>query len=114
MPRESNRPRGRPSWVSGSKLIFLERYAADWQKATDSSLVAAGHFYTKVAKHFIKKYGWHFDRWVDKECPDPDPETIDDDDQEELSDDEVAKRQKYFRDIRGVSCTIQVWIEHMT
>lgn len=105
MPRENNRPRGRPSWVSGTKLTFMERYVADWQKATDTSLAAAGHFYTKVAKGFIKKYGWHFDRWTDKDCPDPDPESTDDDDddQEGLSDDEILKRQKYYRDMRGVS-----------
>lgn len=104
MARDGARPRGRPTWVSGTKLVFLEQYGGDWQKATDTSLVVAGKFYTKVTKRFIKKYGWHFDRWADKNCPDPDPATIDEDDsQEHLTADEVLKRNKYFRELRGVS-----------
>jgi hypothetical protein len=82
----------------------LSQYSADWLKATDIGLVAAGNFYTKVAKRFIKKYGWYFDRWSDKECSDPDPDTIDDDDgQEGLTEEEVDKRHEYFKEIRGVS-----------
>ena len=96
--------RGRPTWVSGTKLVFLGQYADDWQKATDTGLAAAGVFYTKVAKRFIKKYGWHFDRWTDKVCPDPDPATIDEDDsQDGLSNEEIAKRHEYYREIRSVS-----------
>lgn len=103
MPRNS-RIRGRPSWVVGTKLDFLVQYSGDWQTATDGGLVSAGRFYTKVTKRFIKKYGWFFDRWADKNCPDPDPVTIDEDSTEDdLTDEEVTKRQEYFRAMRGVS-----------
>jgi hypothetical protein len=66
-------PCGHPSWVVGTKLTFLSQYSADWLKATNISLVATGKFYTKVTKCFIKKYGWYFDCWTDKEYLDPDP-----------------------------------------
>lgn len=99
-----SRGRGRPSWVTGTKLTFLDRYADEWQKATDEGLVEAGKFYTRITKHFIKKYGWHFDRWSDKQCPDPDPATIDNDEpQDGLTSDEVAARNEYFRKLRRVS-----------
>lgn len=104
MARGDARPRGRPTWVSGTKLAFLSQFSSDWQCTTDTSLVAAGKFYTKVTKRFIKKYGWGFDRWTDKICPDPDPVTIDDDDsQVGLTEGEIETRQKYFQDMRGVS-----------
>lgn len=97
-------------WVTGSKYTFLNQFAADWQEATDQGLVAAGRFYTKVTKRFIKKYGWGFDRWTDKICPDPDPDTLDQDDsQEGLSEDDIIERQKYYRDMRGVSADHLVW-----
>lgn len=120
MPREKNRTRGRPSWVSGTKLTFLSKYSDEWQEATDTSLVVAGRFYTRVTKRFIKKYGWHFDRWTDKECPDLDPDTIDDDDdQQGLTDEEISKRSQYYREMRGVSVqplpqSPSRGIEHMT
>ena len=50
MARGDARPRGRPTWVSGTKLAFLSQFSSDWQCATDTSLVAAGKFYTKVTK----------------------------------------------------------------
>lgn len=104
MAGSNNRSRGRPSWVSGSKLAFLSQYSIDWQTATDTGLVAAGQFYTNITKRFIKKYGWDFDRWTDKECPDPNPDTIDDDeDHETLTEEESTKRNEYFRTMRGVS-----------
>lgn len=120
MGRGEARPRGRPTWVSGTKHAFLSQYSSDWQSATDTNVVAAGKFYTKVTKRFIKKYGWGFDRWTDKDCPDPNPATIDDDDsQDGLTEDEIAKRQQYFRDMRAVSIFCSVWqleveLAHMT
>jgi len=105
MAGSNNHSRGHPSWVSGSKLAFLSQYSADWQKATDTSLVAASQFYMTITKHFIKKYGWGFDRWTDKDCLDPNPDTIndDDDDQETLTEQESTKRNEYFRATRGIS-----------
>lgn len=104
MARGGTGARGRPTWVSGTKLTFLEQYSSDWQNATDMGVDAAGQFYTRITKRFIKKYGWGFDRWADKVCPDPEPNTIDDDDsQDGLTVDEIMKRQEYFREMRGVS-----------
>lgn len=105
MPAEK-KARGRPTWVTGTKFIFLDQYAREWKQATDAGLAAAGSFYTKVAKLFIKKYGWFFDRWADKICPDPDVNALDDDDDDQagLPNDEIEKRNKYFQELRSVSC----------
>jgi hypothetical protein len=106
MATEKNR-RGRPTWVTGTKFVFLDQYASEWKEATDAGLGPAGKFYTKVAKHFIKKYGWYFDRWSDKDCPDPNPDTLDDDSDDHehqgLSNDELVKRNQYYHDLRNVS-----------
>lgn len=110
MSTTAKRTRGRPSWVTGTKLAFLGQYAEQWQKATDTNLVAAGHFYTKVTQRFIKKYRWNFNRWTDKDCPDPDLETIDEDNtQAGLTKEEVAKRNEYYQDLRAVSSNSLVW-----
>lgn len=91
--------------------MFLSHYADDWQKATDGGLIKAGKFYTWITKHFIKKYGWHFDRWSDQMCPDPDPATINEDKpQDGLTNDEIIARNEYFQKMRGVSKLFFVWL----
>lgn len=66
--------------------------------------MAAGIFYTKIAKRFIEKYGWYFDRWKDNDCPDQDPARIDEDDsQNGLSNEEIAKIHEYYREIHSGS-----------
>lgn len=103
-PKHSRGPRGRPSWVVGTKFIFLNQYSADWQQATDQGVVATGHFYTKVTKHFIKKYGWHFDRWQDWECADLDEATMDDDEVgEDVDNAECEWQSAYYNQLRDVS-----------
>jgi len=102
--RSDKGPRGRPSWVVGTKFVFLNQYSEDWQSATDQGVVAAGRFYTKITKRFIKKYGWHFNRWEDKECADLDEETIDDEESDpDLDNEELAQRLKYYKELREVS-----------
>lgn len=97
-------PRGRPSWVVGTKLAFLDQYSADWQRATDEGVVVAGRFYTRITKCFIKKYGWHFNRWEDKECDDLHEDTIDDDEiEEDVDNDERERRSAYYNQMREVS-----------
>ena len=86
------------------KFVFLDQFALEWQEATDAGLGPAGRFYTKVAKLFIQKYGWHFNKWTDKDCPDPNPNLLgDNEDQQGLSNDEAVKRNEYYQDIRNVS-----------
>lgn len=100
----TKKPRGRPSWVTGTKLTFLERYSEDWQKAIDMGLTQAGIFYDRVTRRFIKRFGWFFDRWSDPEDdPDIDEAALDDEDpQDGLSMEEVEKRNKYFHELRDV------------
>ena len=104
MASSTKKPRGRPSWVTGTKLDFLDHYSEDWQKSVDKGSGPAGLFYTKVTKRFIKKYGWYFDRWLgNDDVPDPEESTIDDEDsQDGVSPEEVAKRNVYYVDLRAV------------
>lgn len=97
--------RGRPSWVTGSKLAFLNRYAEEWQKAVDTSPLIAGQFYTRVTKRFIKQYGFFFDRWLGSENIELlDNEALDEEEsQEGLSQEDVIKRHAYYIDLREVS-----------
>jgi hypothetical protein len=108
-PSTKKQRHGHPTWVTGNKFMFPDQYGAEWQKATDTSLVVAGKFYTTVTKRFIKKFGWHFNCWTDKECPDLDPATQDEDDsQDGLSEDEIAKRQAYYRELCNVHALFSV------
>jgi hypothetical protein len=102
--RSDKGPRGRPSWVVGTKFVFLSQYSEDWRMATDHGVVVAGRFYTKITKRFIKKYGWHFNRWEDKECADLDEETIDDEESDpDIDNEELAQRSLYYKELREVS-----------
>ena len=100
----AKKPRGHPSWVTGTKLTFLDRYSDDWQKAIDMGLTQAGIFYDRVTKRFINRFGWHFDRWSDPEDDsDIDEATLNNEDpQDGLSTEELEKRNKYFRELQDV------------
>jgi hypothetical protein len=114
MPASGKNPRGRRTWVTGTKLIFLDQYSPDWQQAVDAGVVQAGAFYTKVAKHFIKKYGWHFNRWTDSDdVQELDEATLDDEEpQDGLTDEEVTERNKYFHELRAVRDLYHLWTSH--
>lgn len=97
-------PRGRPSWVTGTKFTFLNQYSEDWRKATDEGVVIAGRFYTTITKRFIKKYGWHFNRWEDKECNDIDEESLDDEEPDDgVDNEERERRAAYYGQMREVN-----------
>ena len=102
--RSDKGPHGHPSWVVGTKFVFLNQYSEDWQRATDQGVIVASRFYTKITKRFIKKYGWHFNRWEDKECMDLDEKTIDDEEAYEGTDnEETTRRSLYYKELREVS-----------
>ena len=42
--RSDKGPRGQPSWVVGTKFVFLDQYSKDWQRATDQGVVVTGRF----------------------------------------------------------------------
>ena len=96
---------GRPSWVIGAKLRFFLVASDEWQDAKRKSQQDAGVFYTNFTKKFIACFGWHFDfKKDDKEWQEPSPEQwANITDTTGLSEEEAAKRQEYFRDLRKVS-----------
>ncbi|KAF7969250.1 hypothetical protein HWV62_27834 [Athelia sp. TMB] len=93
--------RGRKSWACGSVRTFLCAGLSDWQQARDSGRGPVGIFYTNITKKFIAKYGWYWDPTVDKECPDPtDDEWANIRDHTGLNEEEVQRRNTYFRELR--------------
>lgn len=105
------KPCGHCTWVTGTKLIFLDQYSTDWQQAVDTGLMQAGAFYTKVTKCFIKKYGWHFNRWTDlDDVLEPDEDTLNDKEpQDSLTVEEVTNRNKYFHELHAVRHLCHLW-----
>lgn len=102
LSEELKRGRGRPSWVVGTKLRFFTVHSKEWQDAKDNNCLTA--FYNNITKKFIAKYGWAYDIWQDKECPDATPEQwANITDTTGLSPEEIAQRQEYFKDTRKVS-----------
>ncbi|KAJ7437069.1 hypothetical protein B0H11DRAFT_2255634 [Mycena galericulata] len=85
---------GKPSWVTGTKLAFFERYKEPWILAGDKP----GHFYSDITKRFLIKYGW--DRQYSERGADLEEDT-DDPDEDAVAaflspEDEVEERAEYY------------------
>ncbi|KAJ7507625.1 hypothetical protein B0H11DRAFT_2218460 [Mycena galericulata] len=85
---------GKPSWVTGTKLAFFERYKEPWISAGDKP----GHFYSDITKRFLIKYGW--DRQYSERGADLEEDT-DDPDEDAVAaflspEDEVEERAEYY------------------
>ncbi|KAJ7792208.1 hypothetical protein B0H14DRAFT_2624115 [Mycena olivaceomarginata] len=50
---------GKESWVYGTKKTFFEKRKQEWLRESEAN--RAGPFYTKVAKLYFKKYGYHLE-----------------------------------------------------
>ncbi|KAJ6476008.1 hypothetical protein C8R47DRAFT_1220475 [Mycena vitilis] len=48
---------GRTGWVHGTKEVFFEARKEEWLRESEAN--RAGAFYTKMAKLYFKKYGYH-------------------------------------------------------
>lgn len=91
-------------WIVGSKFTFFASSAPEWQQARDND--AVGIFYDNITKRFIAKYGWDWDIRLDKDCPDPTPESWEHImDHTGLSEAEISRRNAHFMDIRKVTAT---------
>ncbi|KAJ7152145.1 hypothetical protein C8R43DRAFT_1127226 [Mycena crocata] len=90
---------GKPSWVTGIKLAFFERYKDAWDLSGDDP----GTFYKEMAMRFILKYGWDplfAERGHDLEVDNDDP-TEDELDAFESPPDEDDQRHKHFNNLRA-------------
>ncbi|KAF7965359.1 hypothetical protein HWV62_44273 [Athelia sp. TMB] len=100
---DPNVKRGKKSWVSGTKLRFLQSHNDAWVSATKEGPNTAAVFYSNVSKLWIKKYGWHFDYKtdLDEDMPDPSLDALHDPEPEEaVDDDEAARRREYNEKMR--------------
>ncbi|KAJ7721224.1 hypothetical protein B0H14DRAFT_3625045 [Mycena olivaceomarginata] len=53
-------PKARPgklSWIHGTKKVFFGRRKEEWLRESEAK--RAGPFYTRMAKLYLKKYGYH-------------------------------------------------------
>ncbi|KAJ7480365.1 hypothetical protein B0H11DRAFT_2421170 [Mycena galericulata] len=101
--RKRNRKReggkqGKVSWVTGTKLAFLERYKEPWISAGDTP----ARFYSDITKRFILKYGW--DERYSQRGDDLEDDTDDPKDEEVAAfvspEDEVEERAEYYYRLR--------------
>lgn len=51
--KKSGKPRGRSTWVKGSKLTFLESFKDEFLSSSDISA-----FYNKVTNNWLLRYGY--------------------------------------------------------
>ncbi|KAF7968788.1 hypothetical protein HWV62_29302 [Athelia sp. TMB] len=98
---------GKKSWVSGTKLRFLQSHNAAWESASREGPDAATVFYSNMAKLWIKKYGWHFNHEDDLEVDTPDPllDTLGEP-EEPVDDEEAARRREYNDTMRKRVSTV--------
>jgi hypothetical protein len=104
MPKgRTGKPRGRPGWVSGSKLTYLESHFTEWKAAREAGKVA--DFYTLMTKRLYAKFGDQAETGdiVDSDTEDPDDEALDLD-MEEKTEEEQKEFQVRFKKLRQVFC----------
>ncbi|KAJ7306866.1 hypothetical protein DFH08DRAFT_975891 [Mycena albidolilacea] len=91
---------GKLSWVHGTKKLFFERRQEEWLREAEKK--RAGAFYTKIAKLYLKKYGYHLgdnqDLAVD--IADPPDSAADEVIHEQLSDSEQQFRAEYLKTLK--------------
>ncbi|KAJ7604195.1 hypothetical protein DFH06DRAFT_1349629 [Mycena polygramma] len=92
--KERRKKQGKPSWIEGEKLAFMERYRGEWLDAG----AERGAFYTTQTKRFLLKTGWD-PRFAECGC-DFDP-GVPDPTEEELEDfvsptEDVEEKTEYF------------------
>ncbi|KAF7373976.1 hypothetical protein MSAN_00610300 [Mycena sanguinolenta] len=96
-------PKARPgklSWVHGTKLSFFARRKAEWLREADAG--RSGSFYTKMAKLYVKKYGYHLadDQDLAVDIEDPPDSAANEVTHEVLTPAEADFRKTYMKNLR--------------
>ncbi|KAJ7776705.1 hypothetical protein B0H14DRAFT_3508229 [Mycena olivaceomarginata] len=96
---------GKPSWVYGTKLAFFTAYKEDFIAAAE--IKETGAFYTRIAKLYLKKYGYNTAWDEDLEEGQDTADDIDEDEDVDTLLPEVAEaRSAYYTKLRN---KIAVW-----
>jgi hypothetical protein len=97
---------GRGSWAKGSKLDFLEARKEEFLEAQEVGGQEVGRFYHKVARLFVRKWGWNLPLDEDgdiveevAEITAANPLNFSDD----CDDGEAARRRDFYDTLRTVS-----------
>ncbi|KAF9067627.1 hypothetical protein BDP27DRAFT_1364695 [Rhodocollybia butyracea] len=77
MPKgKTGKLRGRPGWVTGTKLVYLEHYFTEWKTVWEAGKV--GEFYTLMMKRLYAKFGEQAEKGdATDETEDPEDEALD-------------------------------------
>ncbi|KAF9065248.1 hypothetical protein BDP27DRAFT_1366504 [Rhodocollybia butyracea] len=99
MPKgKTGNPRGRPGWVTGNKLVYLERYFTEWRTAREAGKV--GEFYTLMTKRLYAKFGEQTAKGdATDETEDPEDEALDIE-MDNKTEEELKEFQANFKDRR--------------
>ncbi|KAJ7806241.1 hypothetical protein B0H14DRAFT_2610579 [Mycena olivaceomarginata] len=97
-------PKARPgklSWIHGTKKVFFGRRKEEWLRESEAK--RAGPFYTRMAKLYLKKYGYHLadDEDFAEDIEDPPDSAADEVVHEVMTEEEQAFRAKYLTKLRG-------------
>ncbi|KAJ7795977.1 hypothetical protein B0H14DRAFT_3495312 [Mycena olivaceomarginata] len=92
---------GKLSWVHGTKKKLFERRKEEWLHEAEKR--QAGTFYTKMAKLYIRKYGYHLgdDQDLAVDVDNPPDSAADEVVHEQLSEEEQQSRVEYQKNLRG-------------
>ncbi|KAJ7740185.1 hypothetical protein DFH07DRAFT_965369 [Mycena maculata] len=98
---EAKEKPSKTGWVFGTKLKFFEARKEKWL-AVAGDKTATGTFYTKMARLYTLKYGYHLGDKEDlaKDIPDPPDEEADKVVNEVLDEEETAFRTAHFKALR--------------
>ncbi|KAJ7255784.1 hypothetical protein B0H12DRAFT_1232953, partial [Mycena haematopus] len=96
-------PKARPGklpWVHGTKKVFFASRSEEWLRESDAHRTSA--FYTKMAKLYVKKYGYNLadDQDLAVDVEDPPDSAADEVVHEILSPEEQASRAAYHKTLR--------------
>ncbi|KAJ7770049.1 hypothetical protein B0H16DRAFT_1715674 [Mycena metata] len=99
---EGKKP-GKVSWVHGTKKVFCEKRAAEWEAAQEMGVAATTRFYDGIVNLYIKKYGYDMKDEDDltEDTEDPTDANARDADASSVTADEAARRTKVSSAIRG-------------
>ncbi|KAJ7803805.1 hypothetical protein B0H14DRAFT_3486977 [Mycena olivaceomarginata] len=97
-------PKARPgklSWIHGTKKVFFGRRKEEWLRESEAK--RAGPFYTRMAKLYLKKYGYHLadDEDFAEDIEDPPDSAADEVVHEVMTEEEQVFRAKYLTKLRG-------------
>lgn len=104
MPKKKSGPRkkaGKKGWVFGTKIAFFESRKDEWLAAVKRG--KPGDFYSKVTRMYKIKYeDLPYDQDLAEDIDDPEDDSLDYEEDEGLTEEEIKEKQEEFQKLRTV------------